>query len=143
VIARDDDAALRELLVGSGLAPTDDRSGETWMDAADRPAVSPLPDGFALTDRTAADTPHPMRHRNGDAVETRLRETSLYDPGLDLAVVAPDEAVAGYALFWHDPITGVGLVEPMRVEERTSAAGSPARCSRRGSTGLRREARGA
>jgi ribosomal protein S18 acetylase RimI-like enzyme len=25
--------------------------------------------------------------------------------------------VAGYALFWFDPITKVGLVEPMRVED--------------------------
>ena len=25
--------------------------------------------------------------------------------------------VAGYALFWFDPVTQVGLVQPMRVEE--------------------------
>jgi hypothetical protein len=34
-------------------------------------------------------------------------------PGLDLAVVAP----AGYALSGHHAVTGVGLVEPARVED--------------------------
>ena len=32
-------------------------------------------------------------------------------------VEAPDGQVAGYGLFWADPVTGVGLVEPMRTEQ--------------------------
>ena len=32
-------------------------------------------------------------------------------------VAAPDGQVAGYGLFWADPVTGVGLVEPMRTEQ--------------------------
>ena len=44
-------------------------------------------------------------------------QCSLYDPGLDLAFEAADGPVAGYALFWLDPVTEVGLVEPMRVED--------------------------
>ncbi len=58
-----------------------------------------------------------MRRRSGDGVEARLRQCSLYDPRLDLAVEAADGQVAGYALFWLDPVTEVGLVEPMRVED--------------------------
>jgi predicted N-acetyltransferase YhbS len=55
--------------------------------------------------------------RSGPAAEARLSEASLYDPSLDLAIRAPDGSIAGYALFWNDPVTGVGLLEPMRVEE--------------------------
>jgi ribosomal protein S18 acetylase RimI-like enzyme len=58
-----------------------------------------------------------MRQRSGEEVETRLRQCSLYDPGLDVAVETADGQAAGYALFWFDPVTEVGLVEPMRVED--------------------------
>ncbi|HUP31643.1 MAG TPA: GNAT family N-acetyltransferase [Gaiellaceae bacterium] len=117
VLARDDDAELPGLLAGAGFVPGDGPSGITWMDAADRPAVAPPPDGFALADRARASGPHPMRRRSGEAVEARLQQCSLYDPVLDLAAVAPNGEVAGYALFWFDPVTAVGLVEPMRVED--------------------------
>ena len=58
-----------------------------------------------------------MSRRSSEEVETRLRQCSLYDPALDLAVETADGEVAGYALFWFDPVTKVGLVEPMRVED--------------------------
>jgi predicted N-acetyltransferase YhbS len=87
------------------------------MNAHDRPDVAALPNGFALVDRAQQTSkPHPMRRRNGEAVEARLRECSLYDPALDLAVETTEGEVAGYSLFWFDPVTEVGLVEPMRVE---------------------------
>lgn len=118
VLVRDDNAEQQQLLAELGfVADAEDRGGVTWMDAADRPAVSPLPEGFALVAREAARGSHPMRHRNGEEVEARLRECSLYDPALDLAVETADGETAGYALFWHDPVTGVGLLEPMRVED--------------------------
>jgi predicted N-acetyltransferase YhbS len=56
-------------------------------------------------------------------VAGRLRECSLYRPELDLAVEASDGEVAGYGLFWPDPVTGVGLVEPIRVEEQHQGHG--------------------
>jgi GNAT superfamily N-acetyltransferase len=58
-----------------------------------------------------------MIARNGEAVEPRLRQCSLYDPTLDLAIEDADGRPAGYALFWFDPATLVGLLEPMRVED--------------------------
>lgn len=118
VLARDDDFGLLGLLASSGFVADDDRSGITWMNVQDRPGAAVLPEGFRLVDRAQETTdPHPMRRRSGDGVEARLRQCSLYDPALDLAVEAADGEAAGYALFWFDPVTEVGLVEPMRVEE--------------------------
>jgi predicted N-acetyltransferase YhbS len=117
VLARDDDQELLDLLAAHGFVARD-RGGVTWMNVDERAEVAPVPEGFALVDRAReAAGPHPMRGRNGDAVEERLRQTSLYDPALDLAVETADGEVAGYALFWFDPVTEVGLVEPMRVED--------------------------
>lgn len=118
VVARDDDVELIGLLAGSGFTPSDDRSGTTSMDARDRPEVASLPEGFELVDRARGTTKlHPMHGRSGDEVETRLRQCSLYDPELDLAVETADGEVAGYSLYWFDPVTKVGLLEPMRVED--------------------------
>jgi GNAT superfamily N-acetyltransferase len=117
-LVRDDDVELRRLLTAAGFVPDEEEGGITWMDADERPGVAALPEGFVLVDRAQDGTkPHPMRGRSGEAVETRLRQCSLYDPELDLAVEAPGGDVAGYSLYWFDPVTGVGLLEPMRVED--------------------------
>jgi GNAT superfamily N-acetyltransferase len=124
VLARDDDPQMLGLLAASGFHPTGERSGSTWMAACDRPPVLPLPDGYHLVVRADADDqPHPMHRRNGADVELRLRETSLYDPELDLAVLAPSGDVAAYALFWNDFVTGVGMLEPMRTEDKYQRLG--------------------
>jgi ribosomal protein S18 acetylase RimI-like enzyme len=119
VLARDDDVELLGLLAGAGFAADHGQAGGiTWMDAEERPDVAALPEGFVLVDRAQETTrPHPMRRRSGEAVEVRLRQCSLYDPDLDLAVETAEGEAAGYALFWFDPVTAVGLVEPMRVED--------------------------
>ena len=118
VLARDDDLELLGLLADSGFVADDDRSGIAWMDAEDRADVAALPEGFVLVDRAQETTrPHPMRRRSGEWVEARLRQCSLYDPALDLAVETADGQVAGYSLYWFDPVTEVGLLEPMRVED--------------------------
>ena len=106
-----------DLALDSGFTLTDDLSGTTWMDADHRPRVEQV-DGFTVVDRaTLQENPHPMVARNGSRIESRLRECSLYDATLDLAVHDEQGLVAGYALFWFDPTTLVGLLEPMRVEE--------------------------
>jgi predicted N-acetyltransferase YhbS len=123
VLVCDDDAPLAGLAIQSGFAITDELSGTAWMDADRRPPVAQV-DGFAIVDRvTRADRPHPMIARNGALVEARLRQCSLYDPGLDLAVEDAGGRVAGYALFWFDHTTLVGLLEPMRVEDEYQRRG--------------------
>jgi ribosomal protein S18 acetylase RimI-like enzyme len=122
VLARDDDSELLELLAGGGFVPGE-RSWIAWMAPACAPVSAP-PEGFALASRGLDDTgPHPMRRRNGEGVEGRLRQCSLYDRYLDLAVETVDGEVAGYALFWFDSVTKVGLVEPMRVEDEFQRRG--------------------
>ncbi len=122
-LVREDDASRLSLAIQSGFAMTDELSGTTWMDADLRPPVASV-DGFAIVDRvTRADRPHPMTARNGEAVESRLQQCSLYDPTLDLVVEDPDGRPAGYALFWCDQETSVGLLEPMRVEDEYQRRG--------------------
>ena len=55
--------------------------------------------------------------RNNPDPEARLRQTSLYRPDLDLVVHDSGNDVAAYGLFWYDPETATGLVEPMRTED--------------------------
>ena len=88
------------------------------MPTSRRAAVSSLPEGFELVSRLdVPQRPHHMIARNGERVASLLAECSLYRPELDLAVYASDGRVAGYGLFWSDPVTGVGMVEPMRTED--------------------------
>jgi GNAT superfamily N-acetyltransferase len=118
MFVRDDDIELRALATADGFVPTDERLELSWMDRDERVEVTGLAEGFTLTDRVhAKQAPHPMARRNGEEPERRLRQCSLYDPSLDLAVVTTDGDVAGYSLFWFDPVTKVGLLEPMRVED--------------------------
>jgi predicted N-acetyltransferase YhbS len=114
----DDDRTFQELAKRSGFT-VGFQDSTAWMDAADRPAVSTPAEGFVLIDRAQRrDAPHPMRHRSGDSVAQRLDQCPLYDPALDLAVETADGRVAGYSLYWFDAATKVGLVEPVRVEDK-------------------------
>lgn len=115
-----DDAALHDVLTEHGFA-IDPGGGlvETWLGTDALPPVSPLAHGYRLADR--ADTGHRPHHMisvargHGDP-EPRLRQTSLYRPDLDLAVFDERDEVAAYGLFWFDPVSATGLVEPMRTE---------------------------
>lgn len=108
---------LMDLALASGFVLTDEISGTTWMNIDDRPEIKHV-DKFSITDRRSrTQFPHHMIARNGELVESRLQECSLYDPSLDLVIEDKDGNVAGYGLFWFDPMTQTGMLEPMRVEE--------------------------
>ena len=119
VEVRDDDVATATLLREAGFVVVEPMAMSCWMPAAERAAIPTIVSGFRL--RSTADRatdPHHMATRSGPHVGARLQECSLYRPELDLYIEAPDGDVAGYALFWADPITRVGLLEPMRIEDR-------------------------
>lgn len=123
VPARDDDSAFIDLLQQVGFLPSE-RSRIAWMNAEDCPDVASVPDGFVIADREASgNKSHPMARRNGDAIESRLRECSLYDPTLDLAIETIAGEVAGVSLYWFDPVTKVGMLEPMRVDDEYQRRG--------------------
>jgi GNAT superfamily N-acetyltransferase len=114
------DDVMREVLVGHGFAIEEDEmvEVESWLAADARPEISPLHDNYRLSRRLDRMLrPHHMIHRNGPDVEPRLRQTSLYRPDLDLVVLDRRDRVAAYGLFWFDPETATGLVEPMRTED--------------------------
>lgn len=119
----DDDPVFAPLALQAGL-----RAGEqdctAWMDAADWPPLAGPAQGFIIVDRSQrSGAPHPLQARNGQGVAERLSQCSLYDPTLDLAVETTAGQVAGYSLYWFDPATKVGLVEPVRVEDRFQRLG--------------------
>jgi predicted N-acetyltransferase YhbS len=58
----------------------------------------------------------PVESRPAAVVVTGSRYLQLATLLLQRMRVAPDGQAAGYGLFWADPVTGVGLVEPMRTE---------------------------
>lgn len=114
------DDVLRAVLFDRGFEIEDDGLVECWLRPDDRPPVSSLPDGYQLRDRVEEiGRPHHMINARRGHVdpEPRLKQTSLYRPDLDLAIYDAGGAVAGYSLFWHNPATGVGVVEPMRTED--------------------------
>ena len=119
-----DSPAAARILTAAGYQPTGEQIIASWLDAARIPQVSLLAEGYRLSSRAESPgRPHPLIRRNGANVAERLARCSLYRPDLDLFVEAPDGAVAGYGIFWADPVTLVGLVEPMRTEEQHQRRG--------------------
>jgi GNAT superfamily N-acetyltransferase len=120
VVDRADDV-MREVLGGQGFTTEDDvrlAVASSWLAAGARPEVSPLHEEYRLSSRVdTMPRPHHMVQRSGPEVEARLRQTSLYRADLDLLILDTRDRVAAYGLFWFDPETATGLVEPMRTED--------------------------
>jgi predicted N-acetyltransferase YhbS len=117
MLVDDEDEGLQVLLGDNGFR-REPGDVTAWVGAAAIPEISTLADGYSLHARASNPSPtHHFAQRNGPEVEDRLRQTSLYRPELDLFVVDPYGEIAAYGLFWNDPNTGVGLVEPIGTEE--------------------------
>lgn len=117
---------MRDILSSVGFAIKGDGVVETWIVDEAIPEVSVLSEGYRLSSRAEnMQRPHHMisSERNHPDPEERLRQTSLYRPDLDLVVYDSRDAVAAYGLFWNDPVTATGLVEPMRTEDNHQKRG--------------------
>ncbi len=109
---------MAALLTEAGFWWSPDTGTSAWMSSQQRPAMTPLAEGYRLASRSElVDRPHHFIDRNGPHVQQRLRDTSLYRADLDLVVIDGTGEVAAYGLFWYDPITSVGFVEPMGTQE--------------------------
>jgi len=117
IIDRADEVSAA-VLAEQGFTKIRDELVDSWLGADARPDVSDIHPGYRLQTRlqTLA-APHHMAARSGPDIEERLRETSLYRPDLDLVVLDADDRPAAYGLFWFDPVTATGLIEPMRTED--------------------------
>lgn len=114
-VERGDDV-LRALLFGHGFTIKEDGLIGCRLDTDARPAISPLNGDYRLRSRAeTTDRPHHMAAPGRPDIEQRLLETSLYRPDLDLVVLDGDDNPAAYGLFWYDPVTATGVVEPMRT----------------------------
>ena len=118
---------LRDVLIDQGFeAGAEEAMVESWLAADARPAISPLHEGYALSSRLDdMQRPHHMisAKRNHPDPEPRLRQSTLYRPEFDLVVHDSGGNVAAYGLFWYDPVTETGLVEPMRTEDEHQRRG--------------------
>ena len=114
------DDVLRGVLFEHGFTVKEGGAVEAWLSADARPEISPIPENYQLSTRAeSVNGPHHMTNaeRNHPDVEERLQQTSLYRSDLDLVVHDLNGNVAAYGLFWNDPTTATGLVEPMRTED--------------------------
>ena len=114
------DDTLRALLADREFVATEESLVEAWLSTHERPAVAPLADGYRSSTRAASpDGAHHMTTggRNHPDLEVRLSQTSLYRSDLDVVVHDARGDVAAYGLFWYDPTTATGLVEPMRTQD--------------------------
>jgi GNAT superfamily N-acetyltransferase len=110
------DDVMRNVLFEHGFTVKGDGLIECWVDAGARPAISPLHEDYRLfSRRETMQRPHHMTHPRRPDVEQRLLQTSLYRSDLDLVIVDGEDDIAACGLFWYDPETATGVVEPMRT----------------------------
>ncbi len=113
------DDVTRDVLFAQGFTVKEEGAlVEAWLDANARPKISPLHEDYRLFSRLdTMQRPHHMADARRPDVEERLLQTSLYRSDLDLLILDGDDNVAAYGLFWYDPETATGVVEPMRTQD--------------------------
>lgn len=112
------DRTQRRVLSDRGFTVKSDALIECWLDIDRRPDIAPLHDGYRVASREElADQPHHMAGPRRPNMLERLGQISLYRPDLDLVALAADDEPAAQAIFWFDPTTATGMIEPVRTYE--------------------------
>lgn len=110
------DDIIRDVLFSHGFTIKEDGLIECWLNAKNRPGISPLHENYRLSSRRdLRDRPHHMTSPRRPDIEERIDQLSIYRSDLDLVVLDRDDNPAAYGLFWYDPVTATGVVEPMRT----------------------------
>lgn len=119
------DVAMLDIMTRRGFTKQGPAVVECWLDADRRPEVSELHEAYRLLPRSErmADQPHHLANPDRPNVETRLQETSLYRSDLDLVIVDENDDTAAFCIFWYDPVTETGVVEPMRTHDEHQKRG--------------------
>ena len=125
-------------ILGAGM--TEDAKAPFGLDMRSGLEDLPLahvPDGYSVRAVTADDLARRVAvHRSAwhpssltEAMYQATMETYPYNFALDVVVIAPDGEFAAACLIWHDPLTGVGELEPVGThpDHRGLGAG-PAAC---------------
>lgn len=122
----DGDAEREAMLVAAGFERTDHYEPFFTLDLARFDGAGPMPDGFTV--RAVREEEIAARiaaHRAAWAPSTGFDATFYgkvraisppYDPALDLLAEAPDGRIACTAIFWADPISRIGSLEPFGTD---------------------------
>src|SRR5947209_3514548 len=96
-----------------------DEIGQTfWLDGSEPVAAVIFTDwgrGWGCDPIVSADASESMLHRVWNRALARIDSLAL---DIEVAVRDDHGEIASYGLFWSDPVTAVGMVEPMRTEEK-------------------------
>jgi ribosomal protein S18 acetylase RimI-like enzyme len=118
------DDIRRSLLIDRGFTVKGEAVIQCWLDADARPPISPLPNGYRLAARRdLMSRSHHMATPQRAGFEERLNQLSLYRNDLDLVILDRHDEPAAYALFWNDPATSTGVVEPVRTLDEHQGRG--------------------
>ena len=118
------DVVMADVLAGQGFTKMADELVDSWLAVDARPEISALHSDYRLASRLDTfPAKHHMIARGGPDVEERLRQTPLYRGDLDLVVLDDHDRAAAYGMFWFDPVSATGLVEPMRTEDEHQRRG--------------------
>jgi len=118
------DDVMASIVRDRGFELKGDAVIEASLDAALVPAVSDLADGYRLLARSQTpDRRHHLSRPDGPDRQERLSQVSLYRSDLDLFVVDADDNWAANAMFWLDPVTETGVVEPVRTADEHQGRG--------------------